>query len=150
MTETPDTLSVLMIDDDEEDIYTMRRAFQEADRSITFKSMADNTPIFAEEFDPRTYDADVVILDLNMPIFSGYETLRRIRNGPNPSLVPIVVLSTSAATSDARRCYAGGANAVFTKASSFEYTKQIAQAISGFWRTPGIRVIKETATVSPS
>ena len=120
MTEAPDTLSVLMIDDDEEDIYTMRRAFQQADGPVSFRSMADNAPLFDDSYDPRDYDADVVILDLNMPVFSGYETLRRIRNGPKPSLVPIIILSTSSASSDARRCYAAGANVVFTKASSFE------------------------------
>ena len=141
MAETPATLSVLMIDDDEEDIYTMRRAFQAADGPVTFRSMADNTPIFDDAYNPMDYEADIVILDLNMPIFSGYETLRRIRSGPRPSLVPIIVLSTSSAPSDARRCYAGGANAVFTKASSFEYTKQIAQAITAFWQTPGIHVV---------
>jgi len=144
VTEAPEPLSVLMIDDDEEDIYTMRRAFQEADGPITFRSMADNRPIFDDSFDPKDYDADVVILDLNMPIFSGFETLNRIRTGPNPSLVPVIVLSTSSAASDARKCYAHGANAVFTKASSFEYTKQIAQAIATFWQAPGINLVKQS------
>jgi len=139
--EAPETLSVLMIDDDEEDIYTMRRAFQEADSAVFFKALADNTPIFDDAYDPRDYDADIVILDLNMPVFSGFETLRRMRSGPKPSLVPIIVLSTSSANSDARRCYASGANAVFTKASSFDHSKQIAQAITNFWRTPGIRMV---------
>ena len=148
MTEARETLSVLMIDDDEEDIYTMRRAFQEADATVTFRSMADNTLIFDDAYDPRDYDADIVILDLNMPIFSGYETLRRIRSGPRPSLVPIIVLSTSSAPTDARRCYAGGANAVFTKASSFEYSKHIAKAITDFWQTPGIRVMNNAMGAS--
>lgn len=148
MTEARETLSVLMIDDDEEDIYTMRRAFHQADANVTFRSMADNTPIFDDAYDPRDYEADIVILDLNMPIFSGYETLRRIRTGPRPSLVPIIVLSTSSAPTDAQRCYAGGANAVFTKASSFEYSRQIAKAITDFWQTPGIRVINNAVGAS--
>lgn len=143
--EATETLSVLMIDDDEEDIYTMRRAFQEADAGVSFRAMADNTFIFDDAYDPKDYDADVMILDLNMPVFSGFETLRRIRNGPRPSLVPIIVLSTSSAANDARRCYANGANAVFTKASSFEYTKHIARSIADFWQTPGLSIVKETA-----
>jgi len=146
VSEAPETLSVLMIDDDEEDIYTMRRAFQEADAGVSFRSIADNTVIFDDAYDPKNYEADVVLLDLNMPIFSGYETLRRIRSGPRPSLVPIIVLSTSSAMHDARRCYAGGANAVFTKASSFEYTKEIARSIANFWQAPGMRIVNNSAS----
>jgi len=148
VTEARETLSVLMIDDDEEDIYTMRRAFQAADPEVVFRAMADNTVIFDDAYDPRNYAADIVILDLNMPIFSGYETLLRIRSGPRPSLVPIIVLSTSSAPNDARRCYAGGANAVFTKASSFEYTKKIARSISDFWQAPGLRILNNAASES--
>ena len=145
MTESAETLTILMIDDDEEDIYTMRRAFQATDTAVDLRAMPDNTPIFDDAYDPKDYDADLIILDLNMPIFSGFETLRRMREGPKPSLVPIIVLSTSSANEDARRCYAGGANAVFTKASSFEYTKRIAEAIATFWRTPGIRLLSNAA-----
>ncbi len=141
MTEEAEVLSVLMIDDDEEDIYTMRRAFQQAGGRIAFRSMTDSAPFFEESYDPRDVGADLVILDLNMPIFSGFETLDRIRNGPRPSLVPIVILSTSSATWDARRCYETGANAVFTKASSFDYTKRIAESIARFWQTPGIHLV---------
>ena len=148
MSEGREILSILMIDDDDEDIYTMRRAFQEAEGDVRFRALKDNAVIFDDAYDPKDYDADIVVLDLNMPVFSGFETLRRIRSGPRPSLVPVIILSTSSANQDARRCYANGANAVFTKASSFEYTKRIASAITEFWQTPGLRRLSnaESAT----
>ena len=118
MTDEDASLSILMIDDDEEDIYTMRRAFRAVAPEVSFEAMSDNAPLFDDERNGMELPPDIVLLDLNMPIFSGFDTLRRLRKGPYATAIPIIVLSTSSAETDARRCYENGANVVFTKAAS--------------------------------
>ena len=58
---------------------------------------------------------DVVLLDIQMPIFDGYEVLRRIRNNPRFCDIPFVALTAYAMKEDRERALASGFNAYFTK-----------------------------------
>ena len=142
-----DPFFIIMVDDDEEDIYTMRRAFSSLDAEIRFTAVSTSEAFFdlIEGRDTSIdRDPDLVLLDLNIPTVSGFEILDLLRHGGaegKSNLVPVVILSTSDAAEDAVRCYLSGANAVFTKATNFEGTVRIAKAVYEFWRTEGIRRI---------
>lgn len=139
--------SIIMVDDDDEDIYTMRRAFSSVKEEVRFDAFSSGEAFF--EFlekvdDQKERDPDIIILDLNLPTVSGYEILDKFRKGHRGlrgSLAPVIILSTSDTNEDATRCYLLGANAVFTKPTNFEGTQRIAKAIFDFWRTEGIRRI---------
>ncbi len=139
--------SIIMVDDDEEDIYTMRRAFSLFVEDVRFDAFSSGETFFGflEKLnDQKERDPDIVLLDLNLPTVSGYEILENFRKGPKGlkgSLAPVMILSTSDTDEDAKRCYLLGANAVFTKPTNFEGTQRIARAIFDFWRTDGIRRI---------
>jgi CheY-like chemotaxis protein len=45
---------------------------------------------------------DLVVLDINLPVFSGLEVLERLRASPVLREIPIVVLTTGAVASDAQ------------------------------------------------
>jgi CheY-like chemotaxis protein len=138
-------LFVVMVDDDDEDVYSMRRAFSTLDASLRFESVSSSTEFFQlldqtlDKGEEGNADPDLILLDLNLPTTSGFEILERLRNGPVCSLVPVVIFSTSDAEDDAIRSYQRGANAVFTKPASFDGTMRVAKAITAFWQTPGIR-----------
>ena len=142
-----DPFFIIMVDDDEEDIYTMRRAFSSLDSEIRFTAVSTSEAFFdlLEGRDTSIdRDPDLVLLDLNIPTVSGFEILDSLRHGGaegRSNLVPVVILSTSDAAEDATRCYLLGANAVFTKPTNFEGTVRIAKAVFDFWRTEGIRRI---------
>ena len=126
----------------------MRRAYQKVATPVIFESLSNGQALidrlmrnYGEDDGASMQSPDVVILDMNLPVMSGIETLRCIRTDPVSSLVPVVVLSTSDVEYDARRCYEVGANAVFTKAASFAKTIEIASVIAEFWHAHGIRRI---------
>lgn len=148
MTPQPnDSFFIVMVDDDEEDIYTMKRAFSSLEDDIRFEAVSSADDFFEllDALEVAT-DAspDLVLLDLNIPTVSGFEILERLRQGAaggRGSLVPVMIFSTSDTDEDATRCYLLGANAVFTKPTNFEGTTRIARAVVDFWRTEGIRRI---------
>ena len=70
-----------------------------------------------------------------MPRMNGKEALKAIRRDPDLRLTPIVVLSTSSATSDVQQAYDLGANTFFTKSSSFDGLVAIARALYVYWGT---------------
>jgi CheY-like chemotaxis protein len=60
---------------------------------------------------------EVVLLDLLMPIMSGYEVLRAVRAHPELKALPCIVISNSGQMDDLNRAYQDGANDVLIKAN---------------------------------
>ena len=57
--------------------------------------------------------ADLVLLDVNMPVMDGEETLRRLRADPATARLPVLVVSTEG--SEARRAVLAGLGAHFIR-----------------------------------
>jgi len=78
--------------------------------------------------------ANIVFLDLNMPIKNGYEVLKEIRMSPTAHKLPVIILSTSndeKAIDTARQL---GASLYISKPGSYsEFKKLIQSAISRDW-----------------
>ena len=58
---------------------------------------------------------DVVLLDIQMPIFDGYEVLRRVRLDARFDGIPFVALTAYAMKEDREKAFAGGFSAFVTK-----------------------------------
>lgn len=58
---------------------------------------------------------DAIILDLEMPVMNGWETLRRIRQLPNGQSVPIAIISGAFDHAEMRPALLDGADVVFVK-----------------------------------
>ncbi|QHV99386.1 response regulator [Spirosoma endbachense] len=113
MTHQP-TPTVLVVDDDEDDRYLLQQAFEAVFPSVRVLYMASGE-------EASTYlgtcnrSPELLITDLNMPILSGHELIKQIRQANQHRALPIVVLSTSSASVDRDRCYGAGANAFLSK-----------------------------------
>ncbi|MDM8521872.1 response regulator [Desulfococcaceae bacterium HSG8] len=57
----------------------------------------------------------LVLLDLNLPVFSGIQVLRRMRENDSAKLIPVIILTTSDDNHDISRCYELGCNVYVTK-----------------------------------
>src|SRR6266516_182177 len=76
---------VLVVDDEEQIRRAVRRALTSRDYIV--ESAADGEEALAVA---RTFDPDLVVLDLNMPVLDGFSVTRQLRTW---SSVPILVLS---------------------------------------------------------
>lgn len=63
---------------------------------------------------------DIVLLDLNLPRKNGHEVLAEIKGDPALKRIPVVVLTTSAATEDICRSYDLQANCYITKPTDID------------------------------
>jgi two-component system, chemotaxis family, response regulator Rcp1 len=76
---------------------------------------------------------DLILLDLNLPRKDGREVLAEIKEDPELRLVPVVVLTTSAAERDLVKSYDLHANAYIVKPIDLGQFIDVVQAIESFW-----------------
>lgn len=131
---------VLLVDDDPDDRFIMNQAWHEAGVANPLMELADGAAALAYLAGTGDY-ADrarfpmpaLVLLDISMPGYSGLDVLARVRASPETALLPVLMLTASAASEDVRRAYHLGANTYFVKPSSIEELTALLKTLSLYW-----------------
>lgn len=130
----------LMVEDREDDILLIRRAFDKAGirnplHVVRSGEEAMNYLQGIGKFSKRAeYPLPaILLLDLKMPGIDGFEVLRWIRSQPTLSTLRVLVLTSSTDIRDVNQAYALGANSFMVKPMDFENTTELARAIMDYW-----------------
>ena len=118
MAKVEKTVHILLADDDSVD----RELFSEALKSTRVKHIFTEVSGGEEVFtklNTSSFKPDIIILDLNMPIKDGRETLKELKANKNYKHIPVVILSTSNSHFDVSFSYDHGASLFLTKPHSF-------------------------------
>jgi CheY-like chemotaxis protein len=75
----------------------------------------------------------LVLLDLNLPYWSGFEVLEWIRQQPQFQGLPVVAFTSSNRPDDIARAYAAGANGYVVKPSALSELTNLVVALHSFW-----------------
>ena len=75
----------------------------------------------------------LILLDLKMPRMDGHEVLKRIKNDPRTSSIPVVVLTSSSEERDVMKSYNTGANSYIVKPVDFEQFTELVRDIGKYW-----------------
>ena len=105
---------VFVADDDEDDRFLLARAFTQYSPECHIHFAQDGLSLLAELERTQPQPA-LIILDLNMPRLSGFETLEYLRAHSQYGQIPIVILTTSEAEIDQQRAKELGADLFITK-----------------------------------
>ena len=76
---------------------------------------------------------DLILLDLNLPKKDVREVLAEIKVDPSLKLIPVIVLTTSAAERDILKTYELNANCFVTKPIDLEQFISVVKLIEEFW-----------------
>jgi len=75
----------------------------------------------------------LILLDVKLPKINGFAVLKQLKNDPEYSSIPVVMLTTSARDEEISRGYAEGANSYVAKPIRFdEFTEKI-KNIGLYW-----------------
>lgn len=76
---------------------------------------------------------DLVVLDLNLPRKDGCEVLSNIKSDPALAKIPVVIFTTSQASSDITRSYKLGANCYLRKPGNLPEFVAVVRSMAEFW-----------------
>ncbi len=133
-------ITILMADDDPEDVMLAEEALEEARLANHFISVSDGEELmdYLHRNDPYNDPADsprpgLILLDLNMPRKNGFEALEEIKDDPELRRIPVVVLTTSRAEEDVYRSYDLGVNSFISKPVSFDGLVEAMKVLGQYW-----------------
>ena len=131
---------VLYVEDEENDVFFMKRGFARAglphglqiatngEEAIHY--LTGNAPFC----DRLKYPLPcLVLLDLNIPIRSGFEVLQWLRQQPHFLTLPVVVFTASSHDSDKQKALQLGANEFITKPTDMSRLPALLEEIKARW-----------------
>ena len=131
---------VVIVDDDYEDVYPMRRAILNCREGIVCDSVSSGEELFeylnctgrhqnrAFKHAPR-----VILIDINMPRKNGFEVLKELRSDSDFGCISVIMFTTSDSEGDIRKAYKAGANSYIRKPSNANDLKDIAVKMCDYW-----------------
>ena len=133
----PDKPLILLAEDDDNDVFFMRRALQKAGIEFPLQVVHDGQEALdylngEGKFSNREQHPlpSVLLLDLKMPFLGGFEVLTWIGSQSSLKGLPVVVLTSSAEERDRRKAAELGAKAYFVKPPKPETLKEILQFVN--------------------
>jgi CheY-like chemotaxis protein len=135
------TKTILLVEDEENDVFFFQRAMQKSGSATTVQVARDGQEAIdylkgGGPFADRTAFPlpGLILLDLKLPFVMGLDVLKWIRQ--QPELHPIVViLSSSREEADIAAAYRLGANAYLIKPAEVSKLQDLVRAINDFWLT---------------
>jgi CheY-like chemotaxis protein len=126
--------SIVMADDDLDDQYLVKRAFEKSHVLVTVHPVYDGIQLLdflyrRYQFKHITDFPDLILLDLNMPLMDGFEALRRIKSDPGTAHIPVYVVTTSRTEDDKKRAIELGAAGFYTKGASSKEIERIVKEV---------------------
>lgn len=128
---------ILLVDDNEADRYMMAKAWKMAGVNADLQFATDGEEALSMLSEWPENDEDpigMVLMDINMPIKGGLQTVEQIRQS-DPSIrhIPVLLWSSSSRVEDVNQAYSFGANAYLLKPTGVKEYVAIAESIHSFW-----------------
>jgi CheY-like chemotaxis protein len=134
------TQSILLVEDNEDDVFLMKRALKEAAIANPIHIVEDGQEALdylsgAGQFCDRALHPlpAVIFLDLKLPMKSGHDVLTWIRSQPSFESTVVVVLTSSDEPSDIAKSYRLGANSYLVKPPTVGQLLDLAKAFKWYW-----------------
>jgi CheY-like chemotaxis protein len=127
-------LNILLVDDDEIDVMTVRRAFAKANIANKLYVATDGIEALEQLRSGRfPSQRRLVLLDLNMPRMSGIEVLREIRGDPALQSLTVIVLTTSNEDRDRVDAYQLNVAGYLLKPVTFHAFADVMATLNKYW-----------------
>lgn len=134
------TPRILVAEDDPDDRMLIREAFEESFPDCDLNFVTDGVELMshlantiATTRSTPKQAPDLILLDLNMPLKDGRQSLLEIRSDPELRHLIVVVMTTSSNSDDAAFCRRHGANSYLVKPTKYTELTSIVASLKQHW-----------------
>ena len=128
---------ILLVEDNEGDIVLTLDAFQESKVKTKISVARNGQEALDYLFKRGTFSEavrpDLVLLDINIPIYNGHEVLKRIKTDEHLKKIPVIMLTTSSNQKDIDLAYENHSNSYVTKPLDMNEFMEAILKIEAFW-----------------
>lgn len=135
-----DPTLILLAEDNPDDVFFLRRAFKARGVTGRIEVATDGRHVMSYlAGEGRFADREahplprLILLDLQLPYFTGLQVLEWIRAQPRLNRIPVVMFSSSSQPSDINAAYRAGANSYLVKPTDAAELGRIVDAIRIYW-----------------
>lgn len=127
--------TVMLIDDSKADQTMIKRALEDGAIAVDLLIANNGEEALAILNERNHNDAQphLILLDINMPVMGGIETLNFIKADDNLKHIPVVMLTTSKRDQDVIESYKFGVNAYLTKPVGHLDFINVIKQLETFW-----------------
>lgn len=123
-------IKILMVDDNDADIYLTKRAFEKSKINATLDAVYDGEE--ALEYLEKNLPS-LILLDINMPKMNGFELLEIIKSNEHYKHIPVLMLTTSSDQEDIFKSYSRYASSFISKPVKIENFVNAIKSIENYW-----------------
>lgn len=124
--------TIFVAEDDEDDQFLLQTAFASTGVACDLVFFTNGEELISQLAIAEERPT-LVLLDLNMPIMDGFQTLTHLRNQEAYKTMPVLVLTTSSQREDVTRAYSLGANSFITKPHQYADLTRTVHQLQQFW-----------------
>jgi two-component system, chemotaxis family, response regulator Rcp1 len=128
---------VLLVDDNPADIDLTSEVLAQSSQPFHVNAVNDGVDAiaFLQRYGKyaKAPVPDLVVLDLNLPLKDGRDVLAQVKADPELAKIPVVVFTTSQASTDIARSYELGANCYLQKPGNLRDFVAAVQSMAEFW-----------------
>ena len=120
---------VMLIDDDRDDAELFKEALSEINSSIVLVYHQDSRAALKQLLDSRSDLPELIFLDINMPLVSGWQCLTEFKNSEHLKDIAVIMFTTSSQSREKEIAEELGAQGFITKPSDYETLKRLLSSI---------------------
>lgn len=145
MKQNPNTIHILLADDDEDDCELFQEVLSGLPVSTFLTTVSDGIKLLNLLHSyPELPPPHLIFLDINMPFLNGIDCLQQIRGNKKFDGIPVFMFSTSYGPNEIDKTYEIGANLYIPKELFFTAKKEvIEQLFSVYWKDYLLKLPKE-------
>jgi len=132
--------TVLLVEDDLNDIFLVKRAFKTAQLETPLQVVTDGEEAthylsgHGKYADRDAYPLPkLIVMDIKMPRMTGFDVLEWIKNDGTLRRIPVIIVSSSNRPQDIDRAYELGANAYMVKPVNYRAVEHLFESITHYW-----------------
>jgi len=141
MAKEKENLSVLLVEDNEDDVLIAQRAFREFKVINEVQVARDGQEALdlltgaGRYSGKKPFRPALILLDITLPLMDGMTVLKRLKADTSLRGIPVIMLTTSSRHEDIVRSYENGAASYITKPAALEEFLELARRFEMYWAT---------------